>query len=134
MSSHKLRNGVVATFAFVALATTSLAAHAQGDQATLKVDNRNTLDVVVYAVTDNGNRYRVGSVHRLSTADLPLPAELADGATQFRIKVYSVEAGPYVRLAKARAAVKTQPLVTAPGQTLQFLVEARITESHIIGL
>jgi len=134
MSAQQMRNSVLTAFTFLALATTTLAAQAQSSQATLKVDNRNTLDVVVYAVTDNGERYRLGSVHRLSTADLPLPAELANGATQFRLKVYSYEGGPYINIAKARAAVKTQPLVTSPGQTLQLLVEARITESHMIGL
>ncbi|MEJ2238825.1 MAG: hypothetical protein P8X82_11055 [Gemmatimonadales bacterium] len=134
MTVHKIRSVVVTVFSFLALATMTLDAQAQGNQATLKVDNRNILDVVVYAVTDSGDRYRLGSVHRLSTADLPIPAELADGATTFRLKVYSYEKVSYMNVATAHAAVKTQPIVTAPGATLQFLVEARITESHIISL
>jgi hypothetical protein len=132
MTAQKIRNTVIAAFAFVAIAATSLAAQAQDDEATVKIDNRNALEVVVYAVTDDGDRYRLGSVHRLSTAELAVPTKLADGDTQFRLKVYSYEATrAYNHVSRARAAVKTQPLTAAAGDTIRLLVEARLTESYI---
>jgi hypothetical protein len=132
MTAKNTRNAVIVTFAFLAIATASLAAQAKSDQATVTIDNRNTLEVVVYAVTAEGTRYRLGSVHRKSTADLTLPAQLVDGATPFRIKVSTYERGPYSPIPIARDAVKTQPMVASAGETIVFLVQARLTDSHII--
>jgi len=133
MTAKNTRNAVIATVAFLAIATASLAAQAGADQATVTINNRNTLEVVVYAVTDEGVRYRLGSVHSKSTADLTLPAKLADGATQFRIKVSTYERGLYSPIPVARDAVKTQPMVVSAGETIVFLVQPHLTDSHIVG-
>lgn len=134
MTAENTRNAIIATVAFLAIATASLAAHATSDQATVTIDNRNTLEVVVYAVTAEGTRYRLGSVQSKSTADLALPAKLADGATPFRIKVSTYERGPYSPIPIARDAVKTQPMVASAGETIVFLVQPHLTDSHIVGL
>jgi len=127
-----LRQVVIATFAFVAIAGTSLVAQTNEAEAKVKVDNRNSNQVVVYAVTDGGDRYRLGAVNRLSTNELTLPAELTDGVTQFRLKVYSYEASrTYTHVKKVRGAVKTQPIEASAGETIKLLIEARLTESYI---
>ena len=127
-----LRQVVTAAFACAALATTSLAAQASEDRAKVRVDNRNTHEIVVYAVTQEGDRYRLGAVNRLSTSELMIPTELADGMTQFRLKVYSYESSRrYTHVATAKQAVKTQPIEASAGETIRLLVAARLTESYI---
>ena len=130
-----LRQVVIATFAFAAIATTSLVAQTNEDDAKVKVNNRNANQVVVYAVTDGGDSYRLGAVNRLSTKELTLPAELADGVAQFRLKVYSYESSrTYTHVAKVREAVKTQPIDASAGETITLLIEVRLTESYILSI
>jgi hypothetical protein len=130
-----IRQVVIATFAFVAIATTSLVAQTNEDEAKVKVDNRNANEVVVYAVTDGGDSYRLGAVNRLSKKELTLPAELADGVAQFQLKVYSYEfTRTYAHVPKVREAVKTQPIDASAGETIMLLIEVRLTESYILSI
>jgi len=127
-----LRQGVIGAFACAAFAATSLAAQQSAGKAQVEVDNRNAQEVVVYAVTEGGDRYRLGTVNRLSTNEFAIPAELADGSTQFRLKVYSYDVPKsYTRLLRIREAVKTHLLAASPGETIRLLVEARLAESYI---
>ncbi|UCD23589.1 MAG: hypothetical protein JSW51_11180 [Gemmatimonadota bacterium] len=135
MKTTSLRQVVTAAIAFAAIAATSLAAQPNPDQATVKVDNRNTNGVVVYAVTDDGARYRLGEVNRLCQSDLVIPATLANGTTQFRLKVYSFEAArSYKQIAKAVAAVKTSPMAATAGETITLMIQADITKSYVPAL
>ena len=132
MNSKGLRQVVTAAIAFAAIAATSVAAQANPDNATVKVDNRNSHEVVVYAVTDDGARYRLGEVNRWSTNDLAIPADLANGTTQFRLKVYSYEAArSYKQISRTVAAVKTSPMAANAGQTIRLMIQPDITESYV---
>jgi len=132
MNSKGLRQVVTAAIAFAAIAATSVAAQANPDNATVKVDNRNSHEVVVYAVTDDGARYRLGEVNRWSTNDLAIPADLANGTTQFRLKVYSYEAArSYTQVSRAVAAVKTNPMAARAGETIRLRIQPDITESYV---
>ena len=131
----RILQGVTAAFACAAFAANPLAAQQDAEQAQVKVDNRSAHEVVVYAVVDGGDRYRLGKVNRLSTSEFTIPAALADGATQFRLKLYSYEAPKsYTYLSRVREAVKTNLLAASPGETIRLLVGARLTESYIPSL
>ena len=135
MKAKGLRQVVTAALAVAAIAATSLGAQPGSDQATVKVDNRNANGVVVYAVTEDGARYRLGEVNRLCQTDLVIPATLANGTTQFRLKVYSFEAArSYKQVAKAIAAVKTNPMAASAGETITLMIQADITKSYVPAL
>ncbi len=55
-------------------------------EATVVVYNHNSLDVVIYAVSQDGKRFRLGIVQRTSDHALTLPMQLADGNTEFRLR------------------------------------------------
>ena len=135
MKTKGLRQVVTAAIAVAAIAATSLGAQPNPDQATVNVDNRNANGVVIYAVTDDGTRYRLGEVNRLSTSSLAIPTDLANGSTMFRLKVYSYEAErSYKQIAKAVAAVKTNPMAATAGETITLLIHADITKSYVPAL
>ncbi len=53
----------------------------QGSNATVMVNNCNTLDVEIFAETEGGQRSRIGTVRRTTQHELKLPDWLADGTT-----------------------------------------------------
>jgi hypothetical protein len=61
----------------------------QGSNATVMVNNCNTLDVEIFAETEGGQRSRIGTVRRTTQHELKLPDWLADGTTPFRLRIYS---------------------------------------------
>ena len=74
----------------------------------------------------------MGEVNRWSTNDLAIPADLANGTTQFRLKVYSYEAArSYIQVSRAVAAVKTNPMAARAGETIRLMIQPDITESYV---
>jgi len=100
--------------------------------ATVTVSNFNTLDVEIYAVTEEGRKFPLGVVNRVSNRTLALPDQLADGATQFRLKIYSVQPS-HVHSAyrKYLKGVKTAALAVSQGSTIALMVGDPLTDSFI---
>jgi hypothetical protein len=103
-----------------------------GSIAEVKVNNLNAMDVDVYAVTEAGRKFALGTVYRASARSLALPEQIADGATEFRLKIYSVRPSfapsSYKDYLKG---VKTTTLSAAPGSTLSLIVGDPLTDSFV---
>jgi hypothetical protein len=103
----------------------------QGTNATVMVRNYNMADVEIYAVSEAGRRFHLGTVNRMSGRTLALPATLVNG-TQFRLKIYTYEprrAASVVR--RLTEGVKTNALSISAGQQIELMVNSPLTESFI---
>jgi hypothetical protein len=101
-------------------------------QASVEILNHNWRDVDVYAVTEAGQRYRLGFVSANSTRKLGLPDELVDGETPFRIKVYSFEQTASSVLEHYCEGVKTKVLIAEPGEKITLWLAQTLASSAII--
>jgi hypothetical protein len=100
--------------------------------ATVVVSNFNTLDVEIYAVTEEGRKFPLGVVNRVSTRNLALPDQLADGSTEFRLKIYSVRPSTvHSAYRKYIKGVKTAALAVGQGSTISLMVGDPLTDSFI---
>ena len=143
MLSQKTRLALVAAFAVAAIGATSANAVTRADnpsanvavapqEGTLVVDNRNSLDVSVYVVRDDGRRQQLGTVRRLNTRTLTIPSWAIESDGDVRIKVYSLEpTAAYKHVRGTRAGVKTNPLHLDAGATIRLLIEGRLDLSSI---
>lgn len=103
-----------------------------GSTATVVVSNFNTLDVEIYAVTEEGRKFPLGVVNRVSSRSLALPNRLADGTTQFRLKIYSVQPSQvHSAYRKYLKGVKTAALAVEQGSTISLMVGDPLTDSFI---
>ncbi len=101
-------------------------------QASVEIRNDNWRDVDVYAVTEAGQRYRLGFVNANSTRTLQLPDELVEEQTPFRIKVYSFEQIASSALQHYCEAVKTRVLTAKAGETITLWLAETLASSAII--
>jgi len=102
------------------------------NDATVVVCNHNSLDVVVYAVSEAGKRFRLGIVPRTSDQALTLPEQLADGNTQFRLRIYSLRPSQAASITRGYLqAVKTNPLTASAGDEIMLYVMRPLAESFI---
>ncbi len=100
--------------------------------ATVVVRNYNSLDVQVFAVTEEGKRYELGTVHRASERTLEIPEGLVANSTPFRLKIYSIaRAMPASVVDNHVAGVKTQVLEIADGDEIQLTVKSPLVASFI---
>ncbi len=96
------------------------------------VCNHNSLDVVVYAVSEAGRRFRLGIVRRVSDQALTLPDQLADGSTEFRLRIYSLRPSHAASATWGYLqAVKTNLLSARAGDEITLYVMRPLTESFI---
>jgi len=103
-----------------------------GSDATVLVKNHNSLDVQIFAVTECGKRFELGTVNRNSERSLALPERLLDEATPFRLKIYSLARALQAEYRpKQLAAVKTQPLSPAVGEEIQLNIRSPLVASFI---
>ncbi len=143
MRSYKARLSMLAA-ALLFLAAVPATAAVTGDApdapdrpqgsptATVAVNNFNTLDVEIYAVTEEGRKYPLGVVNRVSSRTLALPDPLADGSTQFRLKIYSVQPSQvHSAYRKYLRGVKTGVLAVGEGSTISLMVGDPLTDSFI---
>ena len=100
--------------------------------ATVTVNNFNILDVEIYAVTEEGLRFPLGTVNRSSKRNLALPDKILDGTTEFRLKIYSIQPeyrpSAYVRYA---GAVKTAVLYGTAETSISLVVGDPLTDSYV---
>jgi len=101
-------------------------------QASVEIRNDNWRDVDVYAVTEAGQRYRLGFVGANSTRTLQLPDELVEEQTPFRIKVYSFEQIASSALQHYCEGVKTRLLTAKAGETITLWLAETLASSAII--
>ena len=102
------------------------------NNATVVVCNHNSLDVVVYAVSEAGKRFLLGIVQRTSDQALTLPEQLADGSTQFRLRIYSLRPNQAASVTRGYLqAVKTNPLSASAGDEIMLYVMRPLAESFI---
>jgi len=124
--------GVLPLSAAVPAGRTETPDATKDSEATVVVCNHNSLDVVVYAVSEAGRRFRLGIVQRTSDQALNLPDQLADGSTEFRLRIYSLR--PSHAAATTRGylqAVKTNPLSAQAGDEIMLYVMRPLAESFI---
>ena len=100
--------------------------------ATVEIINRHWTDVEVYAVTEAGRRYRLGSVWASSIRTFELPRRLVDARTPFRIKVYSFEYRAGSALVAYLEGVKTRVLTPNAGEEITIQLMSTLSESGII--
>jgi hypothetical protein len=137
-----LAREIVSGFAAAALLTTVAAVPAtasepenlvrpQRSQAVVQVRNYNRADVEVYAVSEGGRRFRLGTVSRQSERTLAVPGFLTDGSL-FRLKIYTYEPRrPASMVRKLTHGVKTNPLSARSGQTIELIVNDPLTDTFI---
>ena len=137
MIYRKMRIALVAA-SLAALATGAVSTQVEGrtearsdsfttwtasEATTLYVKNRNSQDVVVYAITETGKRHAIGTVNGLRDRKFTIPASLVNGGVDFRLAVYGLGIeGPYNYLRKIHRGVKTNPIQVTPGGTIELLV------------
>lgn len=104
----------------------------QGAEARVLVQNDNIRDVEVYAISEDGKRVRLGMVARLTGKTFNLPAWMADGSTQFRLKIYAYESQAAASATRRiLTAVKTNPLSASDGEAITLMVGSPLTNSYI---
>ncbi len=104
----------------------------QDPAATVMVRNDHALDVAVYAVAEDGRRFRLGEVHRNSGRTFQLPGRLSYGDTAFRIKVYSFRnLGAYSATIRYVQGIKSRPLFATPGERINVILNDPLTESTV---
>jgi hypothetical protein len=64
-----------------------------GDQPRVRIDNRSSLDMDVYAVRNDGERVRLGFVSGGEKAVFALPATVTSGTTTIRFEARPVRRG-----------------------------------------
>ncbi len=119
----------VATYVFVSAAAVSCgsagAYPGQGvaprNETFVTVTNQNWADIKVYAIR-GGSKFRLGSVTGLSTASLRLPAAVAAGATDFRLRV---------ELIGSSMGYTTEVLHLNRGDQMDWVVQSHLPMSHI---
>ena len=104
----------------------------QGHAATVMVRNDHALNVAVYAVAEDGRRFRLGEVHRKSGRTFRLPSLLSYGDTAFRIKVYSFRnPGAFSAMVRYVQAIKSRPMFVTPGERINVIVNNPLTASTV---
>ena len=104
----------------------------QAPAATVMVRNDHALNVAVYAVAEDGRRFRLGEVHRNSGRTFRLPGLLSYGDTAFRIKVYSFrDRGTFSVLVDYVQGIKSRPLFATPGERINVILNDPLTESIV---
>ncbi len=99
---------------------------------TVTINNHNSLNVEVVAVTESGRRFRLGSVRRGAERTFDLPDCVCEGTGLFRLKIYTVgrKLGPSW-LEYPLEAVKTRPISPATGGDLVLQVQSPLSDSFI---
>ena len=96
------------------------------------IRNYNSLDVQIFAVTEAGKRYRLGTVNRSSERSFSVPDCLVDSGIEFRLKIYSLaRAVPASVVDNHVAGVKTQPLTVTEGEEIRLMVKSPLLSSFI---
>jgi hypothetical protein len=90
-------------------------------RTTIRVENNNWLDMVVYAVM-SGSRLRLGSVGTGSVADFKLPSGYGDGSG-FRLIMDPIG---------APAGYSTEFITVGPGGRIQLRVENNLALSSVM--
>jgi hypothetical protein len=128
--------------AVLAAALTTTSAHATSfhdetaasSDAKLVIDNRNSHEVLVYVVTEDGARYRLGTVAHLDARTFNLPTAVVDDGDAFRIKLYQLEQSTtYTHSRRTLKGVKTNTLTAEPGETIRLVVAADLEKSSVPG-
>jgi hypothetical protein len=99
---------------------------------TVLIRNHNPLDVEVFAVTEAGRRYRLGSVQSGAGRTFDLPRGLCECGDLYRLKVYSIARNVGPSLANRYLdAVKTQPLSVDRDGEIVLQVQRPLSASFI---
>ena len=102
------------------------------EETVLLVNNRNSTDMSVYAVSRTGIRKWIGTVDALSTKEFSISSRLLEGDKDFRIKVYPL--GPVGRLNYLRAegsGIKTHPIPVTAGDRIELLLGNSLDQSTL---
>lgn len=98
--------------------------------ATVVVRNHNLLDVQVFAVTESGKRFELGTVNQGAERTFALPSRLMDTNQPFRLRIYSVtKAVPPSLNYNQIAGVRTKLLSLTDGQKLTLNVRSPLVDS-----
>ncbi len=100
--------------------------------ATVVVRNFNSRDVRVFAVTETGERFELGTVQRSSKRSFKVPDRLLNANEPFVLKIYSLERPmPPSIIDNVVAGVKTQLLSPTNGEEITLTLRIPLTESFI---
>ena len=96
------------------------------------IRNYNSLDVQIFAVTEGGKRYELGTVKRGAERSFDGPERLVESGVEFRLKIYSLaRAVPPSVIDNHVAGVKTQPLSMTVGEELRIMVRSPLVSSFV---
>lgn len=138
MSAPMIPLAMAAALLFTPVADRSPAVGAPGisdasseTHAFVEVRNYNSADIEVYAVSEEGRRFHIGTVNRLSQKVLALPSCLSAGE-QFRLKIYTYAPRPPASVVRRLVeGVKTNPLSASAGQKIELVVNNPLTDTFI---
>jgi hypothetical protein len=123
---------VAAAIAALAMIPAGASATPDNPDATVLVRNYNSLDVQVFAVTEAGKRFELGTVNRGAERSFVLPDRLMEGGMPFRLKIYSLaRATPASVIDNHVAGVKTQLLSPTDGEQILLNVKSPLITSFI---
>ena len=105
----------------------------ESDKTTLRVDNRYSRDVHVYAVTMTGRRRLLGIVNAVSTRQFEIPSSLFEGGKEFQIKVYPLGIqGRFSYIRTEGSGIKTRPIAVTAGARVMLFLSGNINESTVM--
>lgn len=137
MEQTTTHQALLAVTAVAMLLTMPVAASEPSDappnpDATVLVRNNNYLDVQIFAVTEAGKRFELGTVTHGRERTFPLPNQLLENNEQFRLKICTLSRGmPTSIIDNHVAAVKTQPLALNPDAQISLTVASRLKNSYV---
>ena len=102
------------------------------EETVLYVNNRNSYDMSVYAVSRTGTRKWIGEVDAHSTKEFSISSSLLEGDKDFRLKVYPL--GPVRRFSYVRSegsGIKTHPIPVTAGDRIELQLESSLDQSTV---
>jgi hypothetical protein len=101
-------------------------------ETTVVVRNYNSLDVQVFAVTESGKRFELGTVNQGAERTFALPGRLTNSDQPFQLKVYSLaRAVPPSLIDNHVAGVKSRLLSPKDGDQIVLNIRTPLVESFI---
>ncbi len=102
------------------------------EETVLYVNNRNSSDVQVYAVSGNGARTFIGNVNAQSTKKFSIASSLLEGDGSFRLKIYPLgPVFPISSLSTVGNGIKTHPIAIAVGDRIELELMSSLDQSTV---
>ena len=145
MLASRIRVAVIATFSTVVIGATPMNAEThtnsqpgssvgrlESEKTILYVDNRNSSDQHVYAVTMTGRRRLLGIVNAGSTREFKIRSSLFEGGKEFQFRVYPLGMqGRFNYFRQEGSGIEFRPIAVTAGDRIELILRWNVNRSSI---